>query len=226
MEPGKVAKIKEQQKNFFDKCDTIGVHAGGEPALRGIAAACAYSAVRDIHAACTIPETAPYKIPAALLNAFGCYVMHRTSDTITTKKTTAEKDITTLLTELDVLLGQDDAIKPQQLAVGTLHTQIATHRTRSKVYLTASIISLLNLINTGYSAYALHPLFEKNAELCRHLTREFLLHNFLSLAAVSYAYYQATKEDSLLKTEKSESGKLTNLVNNLLKPQEATTNNK
>lgn len=135
----KIASIKEKQKNYFDKCDTVGVHAGGEPALRGIGAACAYLAVRDIHSACTFPETAPYRIPAAFLNAFGCYVMPRTSETITTKKTHAEKDIPTLLADLDALLAPDATIKPQQVALGTLHTQVAIHRTASKAYLTAVV---------------------------------------------------------------------------------------
>jgi hypothetical protein len=221
----KVASVKAKQALYFDACDTVGVHAGGEPALRGIGAACAFLAVRDIHSVLKFPETAPYRIPAAFLNAFGCYVMHRTSDIITTKKTNAEKDITTLLADLDALLAEDATIKPQQVAVGTLHTQIATHRTVSKAYLAGTVISLLNVLNTGYSAYALHPLFKENCDLNGHLAREFLLQNFVGLAAVAYSYYQMTQEKTVLKAEKVESRKLTNLVNNLLKPLEANDTN-
>lgn len=221
----KVASIKEKQKTYFAKCDTVGVHAGGEPALLSIAGVCAYLAVRDIHSAYTFPETAPYKIPAAILNAFGSYVMHQTTETITTKKTNAEKDITTLLADLDTLLALDVAIKPQQAALGRLHTQAATHRTTSKAYLTASVLGLMNLINTGYSAYALHPLFEKNGDLSGNLAREFLLQNFLTLAAVCYSKYERTREKNVLEAQKIESGKLTTLMDNLIKSPATNNNN-
>lgn len=214
----KIVRIKAKQKSYFKNCETLGMHKGGKPLLKALGYSCLFNAMFDLKAAYMFPETAPQMIAGAALNALGALIMYTSSGALERKKDAAEKDIATLLKDLDALLAQDRTITEQQRAIGTFHTGIGEQRAKSNAYLGGAIICAGNIAKNLVIARSVADILKTDQYLDVYLTAERLTYYVFGLLALGYSRSEKMQEDAILQKKRSATATLTTLVEKLAQP--------